>query len=167
MLNILFCCLDHKLKFAEERTKIQSYLDLKTSYLFNTLLFLIFSCVSLFFLYDKDKDDFYAVILFYVISNILILFCGLKASIKVDKNFKPRRNMAGLIPEKIIIFYSSIFKLNVLFMSFIFLGLFVSFLLNYLHGMDINYIYIYIVFTRIMCPVYIIWIIATLMYMEA
>lgn len=75
--------------------------------------------------------------------------------------------MAGLIPEKIIIFYSSIFKLNVLFMSFIFLGLFVSFLLNYLHGMDINYIDIYIVFTRIMCPVYIIWIIATLMYMEA
>lgn len=167
MLNILFCCLDHKLKFAEERTKIQSYLDLKTSYLFNTLLFLIFSCVSLFFLYDKDKDDFYAVILFYVISNVLILFCGLKASNKVEKNFKPRRNMTGLIPEKIIIFYSSIFKLNVLFMSFMFVGLFVSFLLNYLHGMDINYIDIYIVFTRIMCPVYIIWIIATLMYMEA
>lgn len=167
MLNILFCCLDHKLKFAEERTKIQSYLDLKTSYLFNTLLFLIFSCVSLFFLYDKDKDDFYAVILFYVISNVLILFCGLKASNKVEKNFKPKRNIPGLIPEKIIIFYSSIFKLNVLFMLFIFLGLFVSFLLNYLHGMDINYIDIYIVFTRIMCPVYIIWIIATLMYMEA
>lgn len=167
MLNILFCCLDHKLKFAEERTKIQSYLDLKTSYLFNTLLFLIFSCVSLFFLYDKNKDDFYAVILFYVISNVLVLLCGLVASGRVEKNFKPRRNMTGLIPEKIIIFYSSIFKLNVLFMSFMFVGLFVSFLLNYLHGMDINYIDIYIVFTRIMCPVYIIWIIATLMYMEA
>lgn len=167
MLNILFCCLDHKLKFAEERTKIQSYLDLKTSYLFNTLLFLIFSCVSLFFLYDKNEDDFYAVILFYVISNVLILFCGLKASNKVEKNFKPKRNMPGLTSEKVTVFYSSIFKLNVLFMLFMFLGLFVSFLLNYLHGMDINYIDIYIVFTRIMCPVYIIWIIATLIYMEA
>lgn len=166
MLNILFCCLDHKLKFAEERTKIQSYLDLKTSYLFNTLLFLIFSCVSLFFLYDKNKDDFYVVILFYVISNVLVLLCGLVASGRVEKNFKPKKNMAGLAAETVTIFYSSVFKLNVLFMLFMFLGLFVSFLLNYLHGMSINYTDIYIIFTRIMCPVYIIWIIVTLINIE-